>query len=113
MISREDRVAAMEAWLYSVLPERAPVEADIHTLVDIRSLPGSNEFRILIVRIWPAFPPQMATIFLATETWRVTAVTKGLSVSKQGSDQPKLRSYADYMATEEFREGVHELIETA
>ena len=40
----EVRAAAIEAWLYSVLPEPAPVEADIHTLVDIRSLPGSNKY---------------------------------------------------------------------
>ena len=110
----EVRAAAMESWLYSVLPELAPIEADIHSLVDIRSLPGSNKY--------PYFNSEnLASVLLQNglqyfwlpKLGGLRRPRKDFPSVNKGLTSPSFGSYADYMATEEFREGVQELIEIA
>lgn len=87
---------------------------EVHTLVDIRSLPGSNKY--------PHFNSENLANFLPENGLKYFWLPKlgGLRRSRKdfpskniGLTSPAFRSYADYMATEEFREGVQELIEIA
>lgn len=89
-------------------------EHEILEVVDIRSLPGSNKY--------PHFNSENLANVLAENGLKYFWLPKlgGLRRSRKdfpskntGLTSPSFRSYADYMATEEFREGVQELIEIA
>ena len=86
----------------------------IGTIADIRSLPGSNKY--------PHFNSENLSKILSENGLQYFWIPKlgGLRRSRKdfpsrntGLTSPSFRSYADYMATEDFRKGVQELIELA
>lgn len=86
----------------------------IETLADIRSLPGSKKF--------PGFNRENLESYLPQNGIRYLWLRKlgGLRHSRKDFQSPNngltnssFRSYADYMGTDNFVNGVHELIEIA
>ena len=86
---------------------------EVHTLVDIRSLPGSNKYPHFNSENLANFLPENGLKYFWLPKLEAKALSQRLSIENIGLTSPAFRSYADYMATEEFREGVQELIEIA
>lgn len=89
-------------------------EFGIELLADIRSLPGSRRL--------PHFNKENLAAILPREGIRYMHLpalgglrrsAKGFESPNTGLTSPAFRSYADYMAGEEFRQGVRELLAMA
>ncbi len=87
---------------------------DIDTLADIRSLPGSNKYpHFNSENLASVLPQNGLQYFWLSKLGGLRRSRKEFASKNTGLTSPSFRSYADYMATEEFREGVYELIEIA
>lgn len=89
-------------------------EHEIQTLVDVRSMPGS--------RAYPHFNRENLGHALPLQdieyTWMPSLggrrrSPKGFNSPNTGLTSPQFRSYADYMASPEFRQGAQELLDLA
>ncbi|MHB8205234.1 MAG: DUF488 domain-containing protein [Desulfomonilaceae bacterium] len=87
---------------------------DIHALADIRSLPGSNKYpHFNSENLANVLPQNGLQYFWLPKLGGLRRSRKDFPSVNKGLTSRSFRSYADYMATEEFREGVHELVEIA
>lgn len=87
---------------------------EIRIIADIRSFPGSRKFphfnRSDLEKALPAHGVEYLWI-PRLGGWR--HIRKGFDSPNTGLTSLGFRAYADYMATEEFREGVNELLSAA
>lgn len=89
-------------------------EHDIQSLVDIRSLPGSNKFPYFnSENLAGVVSENGMNYFWLPKLGGLRRTRKEFPSRNTGLTSPSFRSYADYMSTEDFREGVGELIEIA
>ena len=83
----------------------------IRTVADIRSLPGSKNFRTLIVKMWEKhyLTRELINVWLP-KLGGLRRVRKGFESPNIGLTNPGFRAYADYMAASAFQEGMKELL---
>ena len=106
--------------IYTIGHSTRPIEEFIHLLklsqieivVDIRRFPGSRKF--------PQYNPDNLRISLTDNGIEYTAIDKLGGRRKATSDSkntiwrhPSFQGYADYMETQEFIEGISELVKIA
>ena len=86
----------------------------METLTDIRSLPGSKKFPGFNRENLESFLPQKGIRYLwLRKLGRLRHSRKDFQSMNNGLTNSSLRSYADYMGTDDFADGVQELLETA
>jgi uncharacterized protein (DUF488 family) len=87
---------------------------DIRIIADIRSFPGSRKFphfnRENLEQTLPAHGVEYLWI---PKLGGRRHIRKGFDSPNTGLTSPGFRAYADYMGTEEFRDGVNELLSAA
>ncbi len=106
--------------IYTIGHSTRPIEEFIHLLkmskiqilVDVRRFAGSRKF--------PQFNPENLKVSLALENIEYDAIEKlgGRRKANENSKNtiwkhPSFRGYADYMETQEFHDGINELVEIA
>jgi len=86
----------------------------IQTIGDIRSLPGSRKFpHFDRENMQKALPNHEVRYIWLPKLGGLRRVRKGFESPNTGLTSPGFRAYADYMLTQEFREGVQELLTLA
>jgi len=99
--SFEDFLALLKNW-------------EVQTLADIRSLPGSRKFpHFDRENLEKLLPEQGVTYVWLPKLGGLRRKAKGLDSPNSGLTSPGFRNYADYMISEEFRDGVQELLTIA
>jgi uncharacterized protein (DUF488 family) len=87
---------------------------EIRVIADIRSFPGSRTFPYFNRANLEASLPEHGVEYLwIPKLGGRRSIRKGFDSPNIGLTSPGFRAYADYMATEEFREGVNELLSAA
>jgi uncharacterized protein (DUF488 family) len=86
----------------------------VRTLVDIRSLPGSRKFpHFDRENMEKVLPENGVTYVWFKSLGGLRRVRKDFDSPNTGLTNSGFRAYADYMASEEFRSGVQELLKLA
>jgi uncharacterized protein (DUF488 family) len=87
---------------------------EIFTITDIRSFPGSRKFpHFNRTNLETSLPERGAEYLWIPKLGGRRSIRKGFESPNTGLTSLGFRAYADYMATEEFRDGVNELLSAA
>jgi uncharacterized protein (DUF488 family) len=91
-----------------------PEAYEMRTIADIRSFPGSRKFpHFSRANLEQTLPSHGVEYLWIPKLGGRRSIRKGFDSPNTGLTSPGFRAYADYMATEEFREGVNELLSAA